>query len=222
VEVDFEIRFPGETAVECRRYEIQEQIRGRYPVVLVPTAQEGTAFAIQPYRFEATDTRAGVMVALNRFGFYSRRYDSYKSFKDECVQLVRLFLGTFSIKALNRVGLRYVNVLPFVRRDGMIPVDEVFVLGDMIRRVAEGGLRYFSTAFSVAAPGGIITTRIEPIAQEGGAREALLLDFDYEKTEGLDVNKIGKHLDEAHKHLNEMFQKLITESYHQYIEGREV
>jgi len=220
-EVDFEIRFPGETAIECRRHEIQERIRDRYPRLLVPKVQEGEALAIQPYRFEASDENSGVIVALNRFGFYSRRYESYQSFKSECLQLLKVFLNVFSLRELNRVGLRYINILPFVRRDKVIPVADLFVLGEMVGQVAKGAFHHFSTAFTVATPGGLITTRIEPVRQQDGRGEALLLDFDYEKTKDLNVSRIGKHMDEAHSHLNDMFRRLVTESYRQYIEGRE-
>ena len=55
VETVFEIRFPGEPAVECGRDKFYEQIRDTYSRVLVPRSVEGKAMAVEPYQFERED-----------------------------------------------------------------------------------------------------------------------------------------------------------------------
>jgi uncharacterized protein (TIGR04255 family) len=221
VEVVFEIRFPGETAVECLRHVIQERIRGDFPSLFVPNAQQGMATALQPYRFEKADGSAGVMAALNSFSYFARNYDGFELFRKEALRLMKLLVKTVPVREITRVGLRHVNIIPFVRKGESIPVESVFFFGEKVAELLSRPFENFSAAFTVPIGAGKMTARIEALSRKDGGQEAFLLDLDYFRTEGLRISALGQYLEEAHEESNLLFLKIISQSYHDYIEGLE-
>jgi len=222
VEVVFEVRFPGETAVECRRHELQNLIKVNYPRLLVPTPEPGVAVAFQPYRFEREDTSAGVMTSAYGFAYYCRSCPGFEKFRPECLELMSLFFGLFKVEKLTRVGLRHVNIIPFAREDGVAPVEYFFTVGGPLLSVLSGRIAKFSTGFAMLVEGGEITTRIESMIHKDGSQEAFLLDFDFAKSGDLDATDVGKYLDEAHDQSASLFNNLVTKKYHDYIRGEGV
>ncbi len=67
--------------------------------------------------------------------------------------------------------------------------------------------------------GGSITTRIEPAISHDQTQEAIILDFDYAKEEGLNFGSIDKYLDESHQHTKYLFEELITDDYKKVMRG---
>jgi uncharacterized protein (TIGR04255 family) len=218
-EVIFEIRFPAETSIEGRRYDIQDKLRRDYPNLLLPVIPDGESPALVPYRFEKEDQTAGVMIAVNRFAYYCRNYLGYNSFRIECLKLAHTFFQTYNIQVINRVGLRHINIIPFVRESGLIPLDQIFVIGEKLKEIFVYGFQNLALVFASPVTNGLITTRIDQILKEDGGQEAFLLDFDYGRTSSLDIPAIDKLLDEAHEQSVKIFTKIITASYHNFIEG---
>jgi uncharacterized protein (TIGR04255 family) len=222
VEVVFQIRFPGETVIECKRHEIQDKIRDDYPNLLVPPVHEGAHIALEPYSFEKEDQSSGLMVALNSFAYYCREYPGFEAFESECLRLLDMLGSIVPLKKLNRVGLRHINLIPFVKEDGRIPIDNYFVLGEKLLALFPGGFNAFNMAFVLPLEGAAITTRIESVRKSGGEQEALLLDFDFAKTEGLDFSRIPVYLTEAHERSAELFRDLTTQVFRDYIKGDDI
>jgi len=218
-EVIFEVRFPGETIIEGRRYDIQEKLRHDYPNLLLPIIPDGESPALAPYRFEKQDQTAGVMVAVNRFAYYCRNYLGYDSFRIECLKLASTFFQTYNVQVINRLGLRHINIIPFVRESGLVPLDQIFVVGEKLKEIFVDGFQNLELAFASPVNNGVITTRIDQILKEDGGQEAFLLDFDYGRTLSLDISTIDQLLDEAHEQSVKIFTKIITASYHNFIEG---
>lgn len=223
VEVVFEIRFPGETAIECRRREIQEEIRAYYPNLWVPRVETGMALALEPFRFEREDRSAGVMVSLNRFGYYTRAYPGFDEFSEECLRLLKIFGSVIPIRQLVRIGLRHINLIPFFREDGLVPFEEFFQLGSKLLELLPGKFENISVAFVMpAGDNGKITTRIESIMRNDRSQEAFLLDFDYAKEGKLSFAEVDQYLNEAHDQSATLFHRLITPSYRDYIREEEM
>jgi uncharacterized protein (TIGR04255 family) len=224
VEVVFEIRFPGETAIECRRHEFQEKIRSEYPTLWVPKGVPGEAWALEPYRFEKEDRSAGVMVALNKFAIFTRAYPGYDAFKPEILKLSSEFAALYSLDRLTRFGLRHVNIIHFVREEeGPAPLEDYFTLGEKLRDLLPGGIENFSTAFVSPAKDGKVTTRIQTVKRAEDIQEAFLLDFDYAmEGQGLRVSNLEDYLTEAHEQSADFFHRLVTPEYRDYIKGEEV
>ncbi|MHA2315402.1 MAG: TIGR04255 family protein [Candidatus Hermodarchaeia archaeon] len=98
VETVFEIRFPGEPALECKRDKLYEKIRNIYPKVLVPKCIEGRAIALDPYKFEKEDGTSGIMVTINKIAIFTRKYERFALFKQEAMRLFSIFHVLFKTK----------------------------------------------------------------------------------------------------------------------------
>ncbi|MDQ7783583.1 MAG: TIGR04255 family protein [Desulfomonilaceae bacterium] len=222
VEVVFEVRFPGETVIESRRHEIQEIVRAEFPNLLVPRVEAGMAVSLEPFRFEKQDGSAGVMVSINRFGYYCRAYPGFDRFSAECLRVMDLLGSIVPIRRLNRIGLRHINIIPFLREDDLVPFSYFFELGDKMLESLPGGIENISMAFALSGGGGKITTRIESITRTDGSQEAFLLDFDYAKEGELTFGQVRDYLKEAHDRSADLFHRLITPNYRDYIKGEEI
>ena len=218
VEVVCEIRFPGELAIECRRDEFYEKIRDKYPTILVPQAGDRSA----PYRFENQNRNAEIMLALNRFSFHDKDYSGHKRFIKEFIELVKKLNQTYSLKKLARVGWRYINVIPFTREDGIVPLQRFVSVDVSLPEGVSDQFENLSMVLISKVPDGTITTRIESIIRSDDQQEALLLDFDFALTEKLAFSKIHSCVRKAHSETRALFENLITDDYRQYLRGETI
>lgn len=219
IEVVFEIRFPGEPKVECHRDIFYEKIRGDFPNVLVPPIKAGQFPALEPYRFESGDQKSGVMVAINKFAYFVRQYPGYHEFKKEILKWIAEFDKIYNISGLNRSGLRYINIIPFSRESGFIPLNRFLKIEFGLPEVYPDNFENLNLVFISKTEGGAITTKIESIVAADRSHEAILLDFDYAKEKDLKINDVDQYLEESHAHTKRVFEELITEEYRKYLKG---
>lgn len=222
VEAVFEIRFPGEPRVECNRDIFYEKIRENFPKVLVPSIPAGGFAALEPYRFETKDQKSGIMVALNKFAYYVRAYPGYAQFSKDSIELVNEFANIYRILKLSRTGLRYINIIPFSRESGLIPLNRFLRIKLQLPEVFQDNFENLSLVFITKTPGGAITTKIESIVAADRSHEVILLDFDYAKEKDLAVDSIEQYLEESHAHTKRVFEELITDEYRGYLRGEAV
>lgn len=219
-EVVFEIRFPGEPVVEGRRDIFYDLVRKDYPKVLVPSTKEGSFVALEPYRFEKEDASSGVMLAINKLSYYSRKYPGFKEFRKESLGLISKFRKAYPrISKLSRTGFRYVNIIPFTREEGLIPVENFLTVSLKVPGTIPEKYNNISIGFISESDGGSITTRIETMATADKSGEAMLLDIDYAKEKKLTVTAVNKYIDESHKRARQVFEDLITENYRLFLRG---
>jgi uncharacterized protein (TIGR04255 family) len=218
VEVVCEVRFPGELAIECRRDEFYEKIRDRYPTILLPKAGD----SLSPYRFENEGRTAEIMLAINRFSFHEKKYSGHKRFIKEFNDLVKTISQTYSLKKLARVGWRYINVIPFTREDGIVPLQRFISINVNLPEGMSDKFENVSIVFISKAPGGTITTRIESIIRSNDQQEALLMDFDFAMTEKISFSRINSCVSRAHEQTRAIFENLITDDYRQYLRGETI
>lgn len=223
VEVVCEIRFPGELAIECRRDEFQNVVRKDYPNLFVPSLKQGQVVALEPYRLTSDESQtSGIMISLNRFSLFEKQYLGHAKFQREFLRLTKVLLGIVNLDKLNRFGLRYINVVPFARENGLIPLERLLKLGIS---VPEGVSRDFSNlalTFASKAGGGLLTTRLNPAVHPETKQEVFVLDFDFALTENLRFSKLSSYLNAAHKSIHDKFQALITDGYRQFLRGETV
>ena len=218
IEVVCEIRFPGELAIECRRDEFYEKVRKQYPKILIPQGGDRTA----PYRFSNEERNEEIALALNRFSLHNKRYEGHKPFIKEFVRLTKLLQETYSLKSLLRIGWRYVNVIPYSRENGIVPLHRFISVGISFPNEMSGEFENLTLMFISRVQDGSITTRIESIIRANDQQEALLLDFDFGLTENLEFSKISTHVNQAHKQTRELFESLITDEYREYLRGETI
>lgn len=223
VEVIFEIRFPGEPIVECRRDIFYDLVRADYSKLLVPQAKEGNFIALEPYHFEKEDHSSGIMLSVNKLSYYSLKYPGFNEFKKEAIKLIKKFIKAYpKITKLNRTGFRYVNIIPFAREEGIVPIDKFLKVKLQIPSTIPEKYTNISLGFIAKTTGGLITTRIESVKSIDNSGEALLLDIDFAKEDNLSINYVNKYLDESHKISRQLFEDLITDDYRQFLKGETV
>src|SRR5258705_11013665 len=110
VQTIFQIRFPGELAIETARPRIQAALRRDLQKLSVPQAAPVVALALQAYVFKSDDDSETVEIALNSFTYTTTRYPGYQPFRGRVIEFSRVFTQNVpEVQKLNRVGLRYVN-----------------------------------------------------------------------------------------------------------------
>jgi uncharacterized protein (TIGR04255 family) len=222
VEVVFEIRFPGEPAVECRRDEFYAAVREEYPEVLVPEIQAGGAPALQPYRFGKLDRSAGIMLAIDKFAYYARKYPGYKEFEREFLRVLSKFHELFRLEKLKRTGWRYINIIPFTREGGNIPLKRFLNFAVSLPQSISDQHENLSVTLISRMDNYSVTTKLESIISSDLSREALLLDFDCASDKDLLFSKREMYIEESHKIARNLFEGLITDSYRKYLRGEEI
>ena len=218
VEVICEVRFPGELAIECKKDEFYEKIRDRYPTILAPKAGD----SLSSYRFENKERTAEIMLAINRFSFHDKNYSGHKRFIKEFIDLFKTLYKMYSLKKLVRVGWRYINVIPFTREDGIVPLQRFISVNVNLPEGVSDQFENLSMVLISKVPDGTITTRIESIIRSDDQQEALLLDFDFALTEKIAFSKINSCVSMAHEQTRAIFENLITDDYRQYLRGETI
>jgi len=217
VEVVCEIRFSAELAIECRRNEFFDKVRDKYPKILIPQSGGSQTTPITAYRFENESQKSGIILALNRFAFYEKDYSGHKRFINEFVRLAKILTETYPLRDLQRLGWRYINIIPYSREDGVVPLKRFVAAGIRVPEGISDQFENLGIVFVSRVTDGAITTRIESIIRSNDQQEALLLDFDFAMTEKLQTSKIRAYAKKAHEQTRTLFESLITDDYRQYL-----
>ncbi|HPV39725.1 MAG TPA: TIGR04255 family protein [Spirochaetota bacterium] len=219
VEAVFEVRFPGEPVVENRRDIFFEKIRDEYPNIHVPPIQPGSFPALEAYQYHNSDSSIIVMTALNRFSVSTKRYSGFSSFKNVILGLSKEFDNCYKLKKVNRIGLRYINIIPFIREDDIVPMNKFFNLSFNLPSSMSKEYSNLNLVLTSKLEAGLITIKIASMLSDNRKDEALLLDFDFAKEHELRFSDIEKHLEEGHLVTKKIFEELITDEYREYIKG---
>jgi len=220
IETVFEIRFPAEPTIECNRDKLYEKIKNIYSKVLVPVAVPGKATAFEPYRFESADGNNGIMISINKLAFYCKKYEGFNSFKTETIRLFSIFEEIFKIQKLRRAGLRYINIIPFIRENNIIPIENYLNIKIVLPNSITTDFENLSLIFvSQTKGGGSLTTRIESAISNDKKQEGIILDFDYAQEGDLYFSQIDKCLEESHNNTKYIFEQLIADNYKKVMRG---
>ena len=218
-ETIFEIKFPGEPIVECHRDLLFNEIRDEYPNVLVPKTITGKAMSLEPYNFVSDDNKSGFMLSLNTFAYFTKDYKGFSIFKNTVIKYFNIFKELYKIKKIDRTGLRYINIIPFIRNENDIfPINHFLTISLKLPDSIPPNFKELRINFKSKTAGGYITTQILP-AFNNKNDEAIILDFDYAKSEDLTMDRLNDYLDESHTHTKKIFKELITKEYLQVMRG---
>lgn len=221
-EVVFEARFSGIPAIECQRHLLYEKVREAYPMVFVPQVKDGDFPALKAQRYANEDQSGAILHSINSFGYSSKVYPGFDSFKKELLRIFDIFRELFGIEKLNRIGWRYINLVPYAKADGVIPIEQFFKLGltlpDSSSEYENLGIKL--TAKLKRGHVNLVIEGMESKAKDG--KEVLLFDIDYFKTEDLTAANIEDYINEGHKYSRQLFEDLITDNYRQYLKGKKI
>lgn len=214
-EVVFEIRFPGEPAVECHRDQFFELVRKEFPQVLVPHIKPGQAVALAPYHFQTEDGRASLMTAMNLFAYRTSNYPGFASFQTQALRWMRAFGEVFRLDHLNRTGLRYINAIPYGSPD--VPINRFFKVGINFGSIVPEQFSQFLLIAEI--PAGIGSLRLQLGAAEQSGEDVLVLDFDFWTGGDLHFAEIERYLEASHTETKRLFEGLPTDEYRTYLKG---
>jgi uncharacterized protein (TIGR04255 family) len=221
VDVACEIRFAGEIVVETQRHIFWERIRDQYPEIRVPHIQQGQAPALQHYRFCNADGRV-VAVALNSLAYSEAKYSGHEKFISEFARLAKIFSECYpAIDKLNRVGWRYMNVIPFQRESDCIPVNRILKKRiDFPFNVLENA-RNFDARFETKRREGFVIIRLTSVSNtQAPGVEGVLLDIDFAlESSDLRMRNLVTDVKVARNHARAIFEDLITDDYRTYLRG---
>lgn len=217
--VVFEIRFPGEPAVECHRDEFFAMARAEFPTVLVPKLQPGEAVALSPYRFQRADSSASLMTALNLFAYQTSRYPGFPKFKNDALQWVKVFGKRFEISRLTRTGLRYTNIIPYAPGEAF-PVADFFDISVKLGVVESTSFSRFQLSAVIPSTSGQLTVQIQEMEGVNGIESAIFLDFDFAMSgTELHIDRVEDYLEDSHTETKRLFEGLLTSRYRSFLRG---
>jgi uncharacterized protein (TIGR04255 family) len=216
VESVFEIRFPPELAIECRKDEYYDQIRNEFPEVNLPLADSPEPYPMKNYLFRDSKREKGIQFSINKCSFHRYKYLGFNQFKGELLRYLGSFAEKFKVQTLYRTGLRYVNHIPILREEGVIPLGKFLNFGYNTPKSIPGKYDFLHTVLFVKLGEGSIRILIQykklPDEKE---TEIIILDFDYFFEGNLEFSKIESYIDESHKYTKKIFEDLVTEHYRQ-------
>lgn len=224
-DVSSEIRFRGEMQVECQRHLFWNKIRADYPDILVPQVQGGQAVALQHYKFRNPDNGRTVSVALNSIAFSEARYTGHDSFTAEFGRLVDIFCALYpNLGSITRVGWRYINVIPFSRESGCVPVRRFLKLDISLPRDLSQQTSALNLDWAGKDQDGEIRLHLAPIVQKTlPGQEALLLDIDFGyMNPDIAWSSVKSVIEGARKKCRGLFEDLITDDYRTYLRGESI
>jgi uncharacterized protein (TIGR04255 family) len=237
VDVTCEIRFPGELQVECSRDLFWNKIRKDYPTILVPHSKDGQAAALQHYRFRSKDQSRVVSVAINSLAFSESKYSGHVKFIAEFKRLAAIFKRCFpKIDKVSRFGWRYVNIMPYQRENGHVPVRRLTKVEFKLPTDVSERLTGLDSRFEFDdADGAVAIVRMATVVPQRGSealpgevtrepqpnqQEALLVDLDFVRTgDNLRFGQFATQITKLRRRNRELFEALITDEYREYLRG---
>lgn len=224
-DVACEVRFVGEMQVECERYKFWDRIRDAYPKILVPYAKDGSAPALQHYKFRAENDVRTVSVALNSIAFSEIRYSGHTSFINEFERLIGIFHDTYPrLGEIKRIGWRYINVISYSREEGRVPLCRFLKLDIPLPSKFFDNTSALDLSWTGQCMGGELTIHVGTLLKKDASeQEGLLLDIDFAQTrKGIAWSQIPAVIREGRSNCRKVFEDLITDGYRQYLKGETV
>jgi len=154
------------------------------------------------------------MISVSNIAYSSKDYREFSTFKFQVLEHLEGIIRKYDIGDLTRTGLRYTNVLPFIRESGLVPLARYFKLN-----LSFDGFSNFELRTVVPQASGNIFVRIEQVVSTDQTQEAFVLDFDYAKKDQLNARNLPEYLDESHECTKRFFERLITDDYRKIMRG---
>ncbi len=222
IEVVCELRFQRNLEIECRRSVYYERIKEKYPNILLPHLPPGGAPALLQYRFENKENDAGILLSIDKFSHYDKKYKGHKKFISEFLNSWQALSDTYKIEEPTRLGWRYINVIPFGREGGLVPLADFFTFQLNFPDTNGSDFENLDMTFVTRVKEGSITTKLQTAIESKTRQEVFILDIDFGMKENLSIKNIDKSVQHAHVEARSLFEKSITEKYRQYLRGEKV
>jgi uncharacterized protein (TIGR04255 family) len=218
VEVSCDIRFPVSLEIQNKSYLMQKILEEKYPDISILKNKKKLT---DVYKFEDSDKSSWVIFSNDRFSFSTNKYKGHKDFIKTFLDLSKKFKEYYNVKKILRLGWRYVNVVPFVREKGLVPISNFFKISLNMPKDIPDQTGYFNLISNIPYKNGEILFRLSSLTSEDGEIEALLLDHDFALNDFMS-NEIEVKINDAHIIARDLFEKYITDNYRKYLKGENV
>lgn len=221
-EIIYELKFNGNLSIECKKDSFYKKIKNIFPKILVPKFEAGIAPALQPMKFTTENENCGVLLAINLFSFYSRDYSGFPRFKEDYAGVIKIFRETFDVGELNRIGLLYTNIIPYVDDTDKVPINKFFDINININENLPLDNYALDLALTKKMEVANLNLKLRSVINPQTKEKAIGLDLDYYKDKDLDISNAEKYLVESRDYIHDLFESLITKKYRQFLEGERV
>ncbi len=216
-EVAFEIRFTPDLVIPQEIYRYQGKIKHQ-----LPKLGKTTAFSIGPqgleipapeanWMFEDDEDNIRVTVRPHILGITSKKHKSFDDFLPQIRDLTTLFTEEFGIRALKRVGLRYINDIR-LRDDPIADLKSWFVASFNPKQVKPDDIVQFSQDARQRRGEKFLTLRTQLYPDSQGAYH-FILDIDSYFEGKLKVERLFKVVEELHEMTIREFHDNITDEF---------
>lgn len=220
IEAVFEIRFPAEIAIKCKTDLFYHQIKSVFPILAEHRPEAGFI-----YDFLNKSQKEIIRVALDRASYHTKEYSGgFAKFQEDALKYLQLFINTYKIEKLTRTGLRYVNHIPIVKINGLVPLEKYINFGYKLPGThIPNQFEQLHTILVVKIETGKLqillqTKEITDITKT----EVLVLDFDFMYTGQLDAKNIVEYIAKSHIYTKDIFEDLIASEYKKVMRGDQV
>ena len=213
-EVAFEIRFPTNLRIIPRIYEVQEWLGLDYSKINREEITGPGTPTVITYQFSNPKLEKSVKIWEERFAVIYSKYDSFESFKAECLERSVAFFYMFRIERLMRVGLRYVNNISIPSEDGIYQIARCVRPYTDLSRLKNVSLNQFGLQISTRKDERNLLIR-NLFAPQDPSQAVYILDTDAFFENAVKVNELGSILDDLHHDTQVEFLSHVTEDYKQ-------
>ncbi|MEK7849397.1 MAG: TIGR04255 family protein [Candidatus Omnitrophota bacterium] len=220
IEVVFEIRFPAEFAIKCKTDLLYHQIKSVFPIIVEHRPESGFI-----YDFLNKSQKEIIRLSLDRVSYHAKEYSGgFAKFQEDALKYLQLFINTYKIEKLTRTGLRYVNHMPIVKINGLVPLEKYINFGYKLPGTRiPNQFEQLHTILVVKIDTGKLkillqTKEITDITKT----EVLVLDFDFMYTGQLDAKNIVEYIAKSHTYTKDIFEDLIASEYKKVMRGDQV
>lgn len=220
IEAVFEIRFDGELSVDSDKDKFYNSIRANFPKLSF-SQQSTIETGFRRFLCKDVTGSEAVQFSIDRCSFHSYKYSGgYAAFGKNALKVISGFCNRFNIETIKRTGLRYIDHIPIVREEGLIPLKKYLNFWyELPKSLSETfGYENLLTMLEVKKGDGHLRLQISSLQREDGI-DMVVLDFDYAIFGELKVSNLKNYLETSHAHTKQVFEDLITDYLRQIMRG---
>lgn len=210
------LRFNGHLAVDSKKHEVQSAFSADFPVLLMPDLNNAQGHPLTvPLRLANLDDTELIQFSVSSFSYHQRRYTSFADFKKKGLGFVEKFLTLVGLNSIQQTGLRYINQIPVIRENGLVPLSRYLKFGFRLPSTIPERIESFSTRLVTKLGSGELRMNVNlKQLKDPQSTEAIVLDFDFLTLQDtLPQQELAKKIDESHQHTKNVFLSLVTDDY---------
>ena len=220
IEAVFEIRFPAEISIKCKTDLFYNKLKKDFPILAAHPPG-----SIHMYDFLNKDQNEIIRLGLDRISYHTKKYDGgFAKFQEDALKYLYFFINIYNIEKLMKTGLRYINHIPIVKIDGVVPLERYINFGYKLpSKHIPDKFELLNTILVVKIDRGKLKILIETKEMADSTKtEVLVLDFDFMFFGKLDVKNIVEYISDSHKHTKSIFEDLISDEYKKVMRGENI